>query len=480
MKTTKLLILLSFILLSFTLEYGKSEYIIPYRAYSITSSDLYLNGNNDIIIGNFTSWQQFNPTISILSNDGYGYFNLSDTSLSFCGYQENIILTKVNSDEYPDIISFYSDFSSGEPERFIRILFNNNGNFIDYSDFSLNSSSTFTNINYGDVNGDSYDDIVVIINNDFLWGIIYNDGTGNFSTPEYFDLTFPPIDIACTDLNDDGRADVVISGSDTEIYFSTETGFQQLVLSTTLSHDVLISDFDNDGDNDVITHTTFVYPNHRVYFFENIGNNQFYEHDYFQFSPFCSYAQIADLNNDSLPDMVFTAYDYTGLYLYHNKGDFQLEYDQHIPINNCSSKGLNCNDFDNNGFNDIAIIKEGIPQSILQLLFNDGQGNFIDDPITEIQNSKFQIPNFKVYPNPFRHTVSFKIETNVKLNIILSIYDLQGNIVYESAEKYENGGLQTITWDGKNMFNARVDKGTYIAVVLKDGTIYKSIKLIKY
>ncbi|MEZ5197819.1 MAG: hypothetical protein R2764_15960 [Bacteroidales bacterium] len=69
---------------------------------------------------------------------------------------------------------------------------------------------------------------------------------------------------------------MVISGSDTEIYFSTETGFQQLVLTTTLSHDVLISDFDNDGDNDVITHTTFVYPNHRVYFFENLGNNQFF------------------------------------------------------------------------------------------------------------------------------------------------------------------------------------------------------------
>ncbi|MEZ5197817.1 MAG: VCBS repeat-containing protein [Bacteroidales bacterium] len=242
--------------------------------------------------------------------------------------------------------------------------------------------NNLTDFNIGDVSGNNTLDIAFISNNDFLWGLVYNDGTGNFSSPEYYDLSFPPVDIACGDLNNDGRADVVICGSDTEVYFSNETGFQQLVLTTTLSHDVLISDFDNDGDSDIITHTTFVYPNHRVYFFENLGNNQFFEHDYFQFLPFCSYAQIADLNNDSLPDMVFIESFGEGLQIFYNQGAFQLADQKFIPVTFPSLQRLACGDLDNNNFQDIAIThSQGSQEMYVKLLFNDGNGNFVDDPL---------------------------------------------------------------------------------------------------
>ena len=474
MKITRLIIVVSgFMLLAFNIGDNESEYILPAYGRTLCSADFDLDGDIDIASGHNYFWQTEWSGISILYNDSSGYYSFLD-SLYIYGGQINIYSTNILGNEQNEIIGQYYDGQQSNAA----IVEINNGNY-EFTYYPL--CDNLSHFNIGDVSGDSYVDIIFISNNDFLWGIIYNDGAGNFSTPEYYDLTFPPVDIACADLNSDSRADVVISGSDTEIYFSTETGFQQLVLTTTLSHDVLISDFDNDGDNDIITHTTFIYPNHRVYMFENLGNNQFIEHDYFQFSPFCSYAQISDLNNDSLPDMVFTAYDYTGLYIYHNKGDFHLEYDQYISINNSSSRGLNCNDFDNNGFNDIAIIKDGLPQSTLKLLFNDGQGNFVDDPITKInyQKSIFQ-SQIICYPNPFTDNINFKIETNEKSNIILSIYDLQGNMVYESTEKYKKGGLQTITWDGKNMFNAPVGTGTYIAVVIKDGTYYRSVKLIKY
>ena len=472
MKTLKLIVIAAFILLAFTVGDSKSEYIIPYRAFSITTSNINLDENKDIIIGNFTSWQQSNPTITILTNEGIGDFIISDTTLSFCGYQKNIIATKVNTDDYPDIISFYSDFSSGDPERFIRVLYNDNGSFTEYSDFNLNSSSTFTNVNYGDFNGDSFDDIAVIINNDFLWGILYNDGTGNFSIPEYFDLTFPPIDIACSDLNDDNRADVVISGSNTEIYFSTETGFQQMVLTTTLSHDVLISDFDNDGDNDVITHTTLGYPNHRVYLFENIGNNQFIEHDYFPFTPFCSYAQMADFNNDSLPDMVFTGFDNEGLYIYSNIGNFQLEFDQFIQVDeDALLHKLTCADFDNNNFNDIALIKGylGFGPSVLELFFNNGMGGFQENPVTKINNQKSKITNPIIcYPNPFNVKTTIEININRKEFTNIEIYDLKGNLIKTFINNTLQPGIYKFIWDGKDEKRKEVNKGLYL-IRLKAG-----------
>ncbi|MBM3435582.1 MAG: T9SS type A sorting domain-containing protein [Bacteroidetes bacterium] len=477
MKTTRIIILvLALLILSFKIGDIKSEYTLPAYGRILCSADFNLDGDIDIASGHNFFWQTEWSGISILDNDSSGYYSFLD-SLYIYGGQINIYSTNVLGNEQNEIIGQYYDGQQSNAA----IVEINNGNY-EFTYYPL--CDNLTHFNIGDVNGDSYIDIIFISNNDLLWGIIYNDGTGNFSTPENYDLGYPPLDIACADLNNDGRDDVVITDYIIEVYFSYEIGFEQQLLGYTLpwssNNTLMISDFDHDNDPDVILSATSNSNHSNVYMIENLGNNQFLEHDYFQFTPFCSYAQIADFNNDTLPDIVFTAYDYTGLYIYHNKGDFQLEYNQYIFINNSSSRGLNCNDFDNNGYKDIAIIKDGIPQSTLQLLFNDGQGNFVDNPITEIPNTKYQIPNFSAFPNPFTDNINFEIETNEKSNIILSIYDLQGNLVYESTKKYEKGGLQTITWDSKNMFNTPVGTGTYIVVVIKDGTIYKSVKLIKY
>ena len=487
-KTTrhysKFIILFSFLLIAFTVGDSRSEYIIPFRAYSISTSDIDLDEDKDIIVGNLTSWQQFNPTISILKNDSFGYFSIFDTSLNFCGYQKNIFATLINSDEFPDIVAFYSNFSSGDPERFIRILYNNNGSFYEYSDFSLNRSSTFTDINYGDVNGDNFNDIVVIINNDFQWGILYNDGTGNFSSPEYFNLDFPPTDIECADLNDDGRNDIVVTGSKTEIYFSTETGFQQQLLTETPSYGVLISDFDDDDDKDIILSTIYFANHHHVYFFENLGNNEFYEHDYFDFTPACSYTQIADFNNDSLPDMVFIADDNSGLYIYYNQGEFQLVEQQFIGINenNPFLQKVTCADFDNNSFNDIAIIMGfwGITPSKLIILFNDGDGNFVPDPITNITINNNIKKEISCFPNPFTSDVTFKLSRENLSDVNLSIYDIQGKKVFGLTNKNMKGGKNFIKWNGRDLLNKTVKPGMYFARFIINGTNYKSIKLIKY
>ena len=480
-KIQKTFILLSFVLLAFTLGDGKSEYIIPYRAFSITTTNINLDENCEIIIGNFTSWQETNPTITILKNDGFGYFSIIDTSLTFCGYQKNIFAIKINQDEYPDIVAFSSNFSSGEPERFIRILYNEYGIFNEFSDFSLNSSSTFTSINYGDVNGDNFNDILVIINNDFKWGIIYNDGTGNFSAPEYFDLDFPPVDIACADLNDDGRADVVLCGTTTEIYFSTETGFQQQILTTTLSADILISDFDNDGDNDILTHTTFINPKHRVFMFENLGNNQFYEHPYFEFSPFCSYAQTADFNNDSLPDMVFTGFDDEGLYIYNNIGNFQIEFDQFIQIDNDALlQKLTCADFDYNNYSDIALIKGywGTAPSVLQIYFNNGIGGFQQNPVTKIIEKANDNNYFECFPNPMKYKTNFKINIKKTAQVELAIYNLQGKPVINLINNKLEGGIYNTKWDGVDNSNHTCNPGPYFAYLAVNGKIHQIIKLL--
>ena len=182
------------------------------------------------------------------------------------------------------------------------------------------------------------------------------------------------MDITCADFNDDGRADVVVAGGVIEVYYSTETGFEQQLLGNTIpwssSYSLLTSDFDNDNDMDVILSAMSNSNHSNVYMFENLGNNQFFEHPYFEFTPFCSYSQITDFNNDSLPDMVFVDHNDEGLHIYNNNGDFQLEFNQFIQTDEGAFlQELTCADFDNNNYNDIALVKGyyGIEPSVLEI-----------------------------------------------------------------------------------------------------------------
>jgi len=475
MKTSRFIILFSILLIAFKVGEDKSGYLIPIAPLSITTADLMSDGDIDIIIGHMYSFTTEWGGYSTLDNDGLGYF-VVDTQYLYGNHFDIFAEFVDNNYKYELITQFTENNQShiGVVHDFTETQNNIQSYPLDYfADFMA----------VGDVSGNNSVDILFANNNNFLWGILYNDGIGSFSAPEYYDLSFPPVDIACGDLNNDGRADVVVCGSDTEIYFSTETGFQQQVLTTTLSHDVLISDFDNDGDNDVITHTTFTYPNHRVYMFENLGNSQFLEYDYFQFTPFCSYAQIADFNNDSLPDMVFIGFDYEGLYIYENKGGFQLEVNQFIPVDNYggSLRRIACADFDGNLLNDIAIIRgTGVvmPYNV-EIIFNDGSWNFLPDPITNINLKTYSHHNFICYPNPFLSDVTFEIQTVNNSRINISIFDIQGKEVF-GLTKTTKGGINFYNWNGISYSGKPVDPGIYFARFIINETDCKTIKIIKY
>jgi hypothetical protein len=487
----RLFILASF-LVAFHSDTQLNQYILPIAAYSVSSADIDLDGDLDILVGHLTAWSHTNPTVSILTNFG-GVYTISDTAKSYCGYQVNIFACKIDNDQNPDLVTFYSDFSTGTMKRFLRIWFSQDGNFNNFQDYNLNSSATFDGITNGDVNGDGLIDILVYSSNSHFWGVLYNLGNGFLSLPEYHNETGNyPSNIACGDLNGDGRDDVVVSGQITRVYYSLPTGFQQEVLELNDYKDMLaIVDFDGDGDNDLLT-ATFA---NRLVMYRNLNDTALQVLPWV--STLISSMNIAavDFNNDNLPDIAFlTMYPDTtgtgitdtigGINIFYNLGDFQLSDPQFISLTNYDESGRNFHaaDFDGNGYNDFAIIRALTNQtSTLELLFNDGNGSFTGTPVGMYNRlDKSTSESLSCYPNPFHESTSFEFILSKTAQVDLSVYDLNGRLIQCITNKKLAGGCHVIKWQGHDKASILPKSNVLIVCLKVDGKSCQSSKLIWY
>ncbi|HDY75679.1 MAG TPA: T9SS type A sorting domain-containing protein, partial [Candidatus Marinimicrobia bacterium] len=435
-----MLLLITLLCLSFSTGGSRSQYTLPIAAWSVTAGDIYQDGDNDIVVGhNYSSQTQWSG-FSILLNDGNGYFELYD-SVFLYGWQPDILIQNIDTMPNYEIIAKYEDAQN--EDEFITVI--NDFNLSDISYFCLNTYQGVDLKTIGDINGDNAYDLVVASNHGQFWGVMYNDGTGSFSDPEYHYISGSyPTDIACGDLNDDGRDDIVVCGNVVELYYSTVSGFQKYQLS---EHELKanIIDIDNDGDMDIVALTDlYLIGLTGISVYENLGNNNFFEHDEIDFQPSASDFSVSDMNNDSLSDLVVTSHfpDTTGtgiadtiggIYILYNEGNYQFSEPQFVPLENFgeSIRKSCCADFDGNGYNDIATIRYlyvTIPN--LDILFNDGNGNFQQNPVTGIKpyDEKTQNP-IVCYPNPFTSQLSIEINTSTSQNEIIEIYDIEGKLV---------------------------------------------------
>ena len=451
-----------------------AEYTIPCAAWSVYAGDLDLDGDKDIVVGhNYNSQTEWSG-ISILDNNGCGEFVLID-SIYLYSWQTNIFAININNDEYPDIIgrNFEND------TQFMTILEYSGGIYIhNYYSMEYGISEFIT----GDIDGDQDIDIVVISNNGFFWGYLLNNGDGVFSLPVYHDLSFPPGGIACGDLNNDMREDIVVCGYKLEAYLSYPDSFQCMLVDVTdYQNDVKIGDIDNDGDNDLVV-ARYGAPHlpHSLQIYHNDGNCNF-TLAYEEAIPIgISDLQLTDLNNDSYLDIIYTkvhGQNYVCVRMNNGDGIFLYEenYNTNLGCIQCFSA-----DLDGNGWNDIITTCVGNNISSVYILFNDTTGNFVEEPQGGIDPPDPHAPDVTLsfYPNPFENQATIEFSIKERGFVELTIYDIKGRLVKEFTKQNMEGGTYNVVWNGKDDHNQQCSSGIYLMNMKLDEISKKAEKII--
>ena len=456
------------------------DYTISPNTYSIQSGDFDNDGDNDIVVGHI------NPgTLSFCINNGDGLFELIYT-LSLTGIAKCYFLKNLDDNPAKDAVIYSRNDITG----FVTIIYNGEYQSPYSYNLNININTPIPAMNCGDFDGDSDYDLVFSSSGaglDNLWGVMYNLGDREFSEPEWFECPSQALNadfekFECNDLDNNGLDDIIaFSFADTYIYYFSEDGFTVDSLDYQVTSSGMTSaDFDNDEDYDiVITHWPIMtLDNFKIY--ENLGNQDFILHN--------NYCETlwgnpisCELNNDDLIDIVTVGDE---IKKYFNEGNLQFSevYIQDYPDYGESWVKSSFSDFDCNGTQDVAIIRYGIEENNLTVLYNDGTGNFLEEPQVGISNFEYQISNVKLknYPNPFNPltTISYDLPVNIS-NPVIEIFNIKGEKVREFPIITPSPAHSlSVTWDGTDNYRKPVSSGVYLYRIKADDYVSKTKRML--
>jgi hypothetical protein len=232
-----------------------------------------------------------NSNVQIFTGNGDGTFTAGNTFASGGSSPDDLVAADFNGDGYPDVaVINYNGLSNSS----VGVLLNDGtGNLLTAVPYAL-SALTMQGIAASDVNGDGKADLVVPINNasgtGSVVGILLGNGDGTFQAEQDFALSAVyPAAVTVADVNGDGIPDILVTldnggGQDIAVLLGTSNpwGYQApTYLASSLQ-------------------------------------------DYNLNSPYPQYLKVVDVNGDGNPDLVYTnaAYGTVGILFGAGSGSF--------------------------------------------------------------------------------------------------------------------------------------------------------------
>lgn len=286
-----------------------------YDTQDVTVADLNSNGNLDLF---FVSNQ--NQTNELYINNGTGNFSDLSNRIPVTGNSTSVEAQDIDGDGSTDILI-------GNLGQNIFLANTGNAFFNNQTTQRLPQIADPTrDIEFGDVTGNNLLDIIV--GNDNANRVLVNTGSGFFNDQTSNRLTFinaieETQDVNLVDVDGDGNLDIYFGnlgfadGSNPQDrllinngqgFFSDQTA-DRLPAITTNTFDAEFADLDGDQDLDLIVGNydggIRVLTNNGNGFFTDVTNTWIPE----DFTPLVADLEVADFNNDDLPDIYIAVRD---------------------------------------------------------------------------------------------------------------------------------------------------------------------------
>ena len=323
---------------------------------------------------------------------------------------------------------------------------------------------------FGDINGDSYPDIVVGGTDKLAW-YKNTDGLGNFSVTQLIEgNTYTIQSLAIGDLDNDNDLDVVYGywgSNETKLYWQKNldglgTFGQPILLNTNDNYYMYIQimDIDNDGDNDITANAT------NLVLYKNNGQGVFTDSS---LGSYIDSFNITDITGDGLMDVItISGYD---MHAKKQNIDGTFSFLQ-VMSNFAQAEKIYSADIDSDGDNDILTIYEnGNIRNIRLYKNSNGLGTFTSQVL-------ITLPNLNSASSEYDNGLDFTdFDGDGAIDILVRQAQLNQISWYKNTGNYSFGPEQIITNDALNARDAMaadVNGDEYqdiVAISIGDGNV---------
>ena len=354
---------------------------------SVAFSDIDGNGTSDVLITG--SGNNDVPTTSVYLNDGAGHFSEKTDTPFIDLARSSVAISDVNGDGSDDVLTIGAAHSWFLIMHPIAKLYLNDGE----GNFSEMQAPPFVEVDessiaFSDVNGDGAADLLItgsVLDYSPITRLYTNDGNGNFT--EVPDTPFEGIaygSVAFSDVNGDGSEDVLlVGGGMSKLYLNDGSGEFSEVMDTPFaaleSGSVAFSDVNGDGSEDVLIAGYAGLTTSLAILYLNDGSGHFTK---VQGAPFEGVRDgsvaFSDVDGNGAADVLITGINNSNSFiakLYLNDGSGQFSEVMDTPFAGVYQSSIAFSDIDGNGFEDVLIT--GSDSSfipIAKMYLNDGTG----------------------------------------------------------------------------------------------------------